>query len=65
MILRALDACMLPLRDLRELIERYPAEDDAALALRYNAMEGRPPLTRGVVASVRAAMRDARFWELL
>lgn len=60
-ILGMLNACIAPLRSLRDLILENPALDDAAVRIKFNAVPGLPTIREGVVSAMRAALSKDGF----
>lgn len=58
---RMIDLCEEPLRRLQKLITDNPELDDAAIRELYNNDPAAPTIRLGVVAAMRAAIRDGRI----
>ena len=54
----ALDICVAPLLQIRDLIRENPQLDDAAIRLKFNELDKRPTVNTRVVAAMRKAMDE-------
>lgn len=58
---QALDACVAPLLQIRDLIKDNPELDDAAIRQAYNASGKLPTVKVSVVTAMRAAMNEGKI----
>lgn len=63
-VVKNLDACITPLRNMQKLILDYPELDDVALQAKYNHDPSQPKVKSAVIGAMRAAMDEKRI-ELL
>jgi len=57
-VVAALDACVAPLFQIRDIIASDPELDDETVRLRFNALDKRPTVNTRVVAAVRKALNE-------
>ena len=57
-VVLALDACVAPLLQIRDLIRENPGSDDEAVRLRFNELDHRPTVNIRVIAAMREAMDE-------
>ena len=58
---QALDACVAPLLQIRDLIKDNPELDDAAIRQAYNASGKLPTVKVSVVTAMRAAINEGKI----
>lgn len=60
-VMKNLDACITPLRNMQKLILEYPALDDTQLQAKYNYDPALPKVKSEVLGAMRRAMEEKRI----